>query len=107
MNAATALASFRDTAAIDALVESLHDESELVQTAAVVSLASLGERRMVKPLIALLDRTPSASVRYIAIRALGDLGDSSAISHILPFQHDDDIHVQRDAHEALTKLGFR
>jgi HEAT repeat protein len=107
MNAATALGSFRGTEVIDALLESLHDESELVQTAAVVALAALQEPCTVKPLIALLDRTPSASVRYIVIRALGDLGDTRAISHIIPFQHDEDLHVQRDAHEALIKLGYQ
>jgi HEAT repeat protein len=104
MNAAQALAEFKDPAAVGALLAALNDEDELVLTWVVTSLAALRDIRAVEPLITLLNRAPSSEIRYMAIRALGDLGDKRAVEPIRCFINDDNRHVQRDAVSALEKL---
>ena len=107
MNAAKALSSFDEPAVITALLEGLNDRDELVQSWVLNSLGALGNRQVVGPIIAFLERTPSPDMRYMAIRALGDLGDQQAIAHILPYLADENHHVQADARKALARLGYR
>ena len=107
MNAAKALVKFNEPQVIAALLESLNDRDELVQSWALNSLGALGNREVVKPIVAFLERTPSPDMRYMAIRALGSLGDPQAIVHILPFRADENHHVREDARKALAKLGYR
>src|SRR5258708_22245729 len=107
MNAAKALSSFDEPAVITALLGGLNDRDELVQSWVLNSLGALGNRQVVGPIIAFLEHTPSPDMRYMAIRALGDLGDQQAIAHILPYLVDENHHVQADARKALARLGYR
>ena len=106
MNAAKALSSFGEPAVLTALLDSLNDRDELVQSWVLNSLGALGNRQVVGSIIAFLEHTPSPDMRYMAIRALGDLGDQQAIAHILPYLADENHHVKADAEKALARLGY-
>jgi len=107
MNAAKALVKFNEPQVITALLESLNDRDELVQSWVLTSLGALGNREVVRPIVAFLEHTPSPDMRYMAIRALGSLGDPQAIVHILPYRDDENHHVRADASKALASLGYR
>jgi HEAT repeat protein len=107
MNAARALVSLRDEHTVLFLGEWLVSEPNgMVQTALIEALDMLGDRRALDILLMMLDRVEAPSLRYLIIRALGNLGDVRSISAILPFIHDEDHHVRSDAQRALEKLGY-
>jgi HEAT repeat protein len=109
INVAQAIGNFTDKRVVDTLVSHLFDDdcNVLVQTWILVSLGKNGHVSALEPLIRFLHTTSSDELRYMAIRALGDLGDVSAINDIVPYLGDASSHVQRDAHAALTKLGYQ
>lgn len=104
-NAAEALGDLGDIQALDALLAALQHEVGLVQVWIVNALGKLRDRRAVQPLLdALYAADPSSSVRYLIIRALGDIGDPQVLDAILEFKEDDDHHVRADVEKAVAKL---
>lgn len=106
INAAQILGSFDDACVVQALLDHLPSAHELVQIWIVNSLGVIGNASCIKPLLDLLHQTASSSLRYMIIRALGDLGDPRTIADIMPYLEDDDHHVRYDARVALEKLGY-
>lgn len=107
VNNASAIGFINTPQAVNSLVDWLEWEDEpIVQSMIVKSLAAKQDRRCTMPLLEALKRKGSPSVRYLIIRALGNLGDPIAIDSILPFVNDADHHVKHDARLALEKLGY-
>jgi HEAT repeat protein len=104
-NAAEALGDLGDPLALDALLAALPREVGLVQVWIVNALGKLRDRRAVRPLLdALYAADSNSSIRYLIIRALGDIGDPQVIETILTFKEDDDHHVRSDVEKAVAKL---
>lgn len=107
VNCASALGLIDDPQVVSFLVDWLGWEKEaIVQSMIVKSLADKQDKRSIAPLSGALKQMESPCVRYMLIRALGNLGDPVAIESILPFVNDEDHHVRRDAKLALEKLGY-
>ncbi len=104
--AAKGLAEFKVPRVVEALLSKLNDPNELVQTWAISSLSALHDEQAVKPLLAFLDQGCCDELCYMVIRALGDLGDPSAIDSIVRFLDSENRHIKRDARNALVKLGY-
>lgn len=106
INTATALGRVGDKEIEQILVDWLNEEKDtLVQIELVNALARIGEESSITVFMSLLIHTPSATLRYLIIRHLGELNDKQAIAAILPFIDDPDQHVQSHAQDALVKLG--
>ncbi|HEY9721418.1 MAG TPA: HEAT repeat domain-containing protein [Oscillatoriaceae cyanobacterium] len=106
LNAAWALGSMRDRRAADALLEVVTDMTstpELIE-ASLESLAELSERRVVPHLRELLREAEFVSHRASICRALGCIGDVSAIPDILPLLEADAPDERLRAAEALIRL---
>ena len=83
------------------LTTMLSSSSEKTRLSAVLSLARLGDKRALKPLVSAL-HDPSAQVRAIAATALGKLGHKAAIPALKTASTDDtDDTVRTNATEAL------
>jgi len=104
--AVIALGKSRDVCAVPPLMRVLATDtgpSGEIRAAAATSLATLGDRRAVDPLIrALAD--PSADVRDAAAAALGDLGDHRAIVPLIASLADRAAFVRWTAYTALKRL---
>ena len=104
--AVIALGKSRDVCAVPPLMRVLATDtgpSGEIRAAAATSLATLGDRRAVDPLIrALADA--SADVRDAAAAALGDLGDHRAIVPLIASLADRAAFVRWTAYTALKRL---
>ena len=90
-------------AEIDKLVQGLGSTRWEARRAASEALVNIGSPA-ISPLIdALKDNNPD--VRWAAIRALGKLGDPSAVKPIIKALRDEDSGVRKTAAEALGKIG--
>jgi HEAT repeat protein len=76
-----------------------------VQTQMLASLGKIGDQRAVTPLMRLLKTTHSATLRYMAIEALGQLGDKRSVKLIRAFENDENHHVRERVEIALERLG--
>lgn len=86
------------------LTTMLSSSSEKTRLSAVLSLARLGDKRALKPLVSAL-HDPSAQVRAIAATALGKLGHKAAIPALKTASLDDtDEAVRKNAAEALKSV---
>ena len=91
--------AFADTR-IDELTKMLESSSEKTRLSAVVSLARLGDKRTLKPLVMAL-HDPAADVRAIAATALGHLRHKAALPALRSAANDDtDDAVRAKAREA-------
>ena len=87
------------------LTQQLSSSSEKTRLSAVVSLARLGDKRALKPLVTAL-HDPSAQVRAIAATALGHLGHKAALPSLKNLAIDDtDDTVRTKAREAATMIA--
>ncbi|MGE5183398.1 MAG: HEAT repeat domain-containing protein [Acidobacteriota bacterium] len=95
--------SFADR--ISDLTAQLSSSSEKTRLSAVVSLARLGDKRALKPLVTAL-HDPSAQVRAIAATALGHLGHKAALPSLKNAATDDtDQIVRTKAREAEAMVA--
>lgn len=86
------------------LTTMLSSSSEKTRLSAVLSLARLGDKRALKPLVSAL-HDPSAQVRAIAATALGKLGHKAAIPALKTASTDDtDATVRKNSAEALKSV---
>ena len=90
------------------LTTMLASSSEKTRISAVVSLAKLGDKRALKPLVTAL-HDPNAQVRALAAAALGKLGHKAALPALTEMASDDtDEAVRaraREAAEAIAKVN--
>src|SRR5262245_6989741 len=87
------------------LTQMLSSSSEKTRMSAVLSLARLGDKRALKPLVTAL-HDPNAQVRAIAATALGKLGHKAALPALKSTAIDDlDETVRSKAHEAAVAVA--
>lgn len=87
------------------LTQMLSSSSEKTRMSAVLSLARLGDKRTMKPLVTAL-HDPNAQVRAIAATALGKLGHKAALPALKSASTDDlDDTVREKAHEAAVLVA--
>ncbi|HEY5951432.1 MAG TPA: HEAT repeat domain-containing protein [Kofleriaceae bacterium] len=87
------------------LTTMLSSSSEKTRMSAVISLARLGDKRAMKPLVTAL-HDPSAQVRAIAATALGKLGHKAALPALKSAAQDDmDETVRREALQAAVLVA--
>ena len=101
MFAAGILGKSRDAAAILHLVQLVDHEDINVAQQAIDSLANLRASVAVEELVKVLDRDPW--LRFAAVHALGEIGDSRAVGSLVPLLSDE--LVGEAAIEALGKIG--
>jgi hypothetical protein len=90
---------------ISDLTAMLSSSSEKTRISAVVSLAKLGDKRALKPLVTAL-HDPNAQVRALAATALGKLGHKAALPALTEMaQNDPDDTVRARAQEAATTVA--
>ena len=95
-----------DRRATESLIAALKHEKPEVRQFAAHALGNLKTKEAVEPLIeALKDSQPG--VRYGAARALKDIPDVRALPALAAAQRDSEWTVQREAGDALNRLGLR
>jgi hypothetical protein len=101
--AVSAVPAFADQ--IDELTQMLSSSSDKTRISAVVSLARLGDKRTLKPLVTAL-HDPNAQVRAIAATALGHLGHKAALPALRSAATDDtDDSVRQHARDAAIAVA--
>ena len=101
MFAANVLGRTRDPAAIPHLVSLLDHADPNVAQAAIDSLAQLRATVAVNSLVKILDRDPW--LRFAAVNALGEIGDTKAVEPLASLLSDETIRL--GVVEALGKIG--
>ena len=91
-----------DERSFNALVSVLDDEDWWVRERAIDALAELGDDRAVPVLIPMLSRDIETS--RLVIRALGKIGEHSALTSILDMLHVNDRGIVKEALQALIPL---
>ncbi|HEY1555433.1 MAG TPA: HEAT repeat domain-containing protein [Kofleriaceae bacterium] len=90
---------------VDELAQMLSSSSEKTRISAVVSLARLGDKRTLRPLVVAL-HDPSAQVRALAAAALGRLGHKAALPSLRNAATDDtDATVRKHARLAAVAVA--
>jgi HEAT repeat protein len=90
---------------VDALTPLLSSSNEKTRVQATISLARLGGRRVLKPLVTAL-HDPSPTVRAIAATALGHLAHKAALPSLRALATDDgDEHVRAKARQAAIEVA--
>jgi hypothetical protein len=101
-----ALGEFGDPSAVEPLIKILHNEKytvkEILGRDAALALGKIRDVRALEPLILALN---DKSLRTAAIVALGDLGDSCAVSPLTLILQDKDKGDKETVIEALAKIG--
>lgn len=105
-NAAIALGNFKNSRAVDALINALTDKILYVREAAIQSLGEIGDERAAPHLISVLG-DKSFAIKISAIKALGKIGASSAIPHLKQTADDDTDHYIRGAALEVLKNFHR
>jgi len=99
--AAGALSQIGDPQAVEPLIAALKDKN--VRQAAASALVQIGAPA-VEPLIAAL-MDENSSLRWIAARALGQIGDGRAVEPLIAALKDVELVVRGASIEALGKIG--
>ncbi|RMH32249.1 MAG: HEAT repeat domain-containing protein [Nitrospirae bacterium] len=100
--AITALQAMREQA-VPRLLDTLAHQDWSVRLRTVEALAILKPRTAVPALLDRLHQEPDTAVRQDIIRALGEIGDASAVRPLLALLHDPRVKTQ--VIDALGKLG--
>ncbi len=93
------------SAAVEPLVDALHDESSHVREFAADVLGEIQDKRAIRPLIQVLQSDSSSIVRQVAASALGKLGSGESIEALIAALQDPNKFVRRAAVEALGQIG--
>ncbi|MCA9466382.1 MAG: HEAT repeat domain-containing protein [Nitrospira sp.] len=101
------LGAFRNTAAREVLEYSLTDNDPSCREAAVIALEQLGDP-LTRPALEQAIKGVDSQVRFIAMRALADLGDFTLLDHILLSGNDwldrlDVVKVLRDLKDQAAR----
>lgn len=97
------LNAIKDERAFDYLVEALKDSDWWVRERAADALGGMGDKRAIGPLIDVITSHPESS--GVAIQALLQLDDKSAIRPLLEQLHSADPSAQKDILNALSTLA--
>lgn len=90
---------------IDDLTTNLSSSSEKTRLSAVLSLARLGDKRAMKPLVTAL-QDPNVQIRAVAAAALGKLGHKAALPALRSAATDDvDETVRKSARDAVLAVA--
>ncbi len=92
----------RDTRAISALIAATRDADWWVSERAIDALGKMREETAIPRLLELLTENPKAVP--CTIRALGNIGNKTAISSLLPFINNPDDAIRSEALAALSKV---
>ena len=93
----------RDKRAVDELIKATADDDWWVSERAADALAEIGDVKALPAIYAMLKRGGQATP--VAIRAIGKLGNSKSLEHILPFIKNADKQVKGAAIEAAADLA--
>ncbi len=102
--AIAALVSMGESA-VEPLVVALEDQDWRVRLRATEALCVVKSPTAVEPLVGLLQRDPDTAVRQEAARALGQIGDESAVDALLGVVEEPRLQVR--VIEALGRIGDR
>lgn len=100
--AATVLGNIESTKCTDSLIQLLEDPEDTVREAAVEALGCIKSSHAVKPLINLLN---DSTISWNAARALGEIGDSSALFPLIYSLQSCDDDTRRAIFGALGQIG--
>jgi HEAT repeat protein len=106
-NLAKALGNFDDIRAKQTLMNMLNYEHEIVQQWVIISLGRFGGSDVVTALTQFLQINQCTTLCHIAIKVLGDIGDSQAVPYIVPFLDNENHHVRTHANLALSALNAK
>ena len=98
------IGNFGQNTDVQYLINQLNDEKTVVQIEVVRSLGKLGDPQAVRPLIDLLLKSDSSTLRYTIIGTLDLLGDQDTVSVIRTFASDPDAHVRSKVKNILQKF---
>jgi HEAT repeat protein len=90
-------------AAVEALIDALHDEDEMRSSRAAYVLGQIGDSRAFVPLVEMLD-SKDASLRGHAVGALAEMGDPRGIEPLTRLVNDPVEWVRKIAMSALQDL---
>jgi HEAT repeat protein len=104
--AATALSEYADPSSVSHLIESLKDNSEFVRAQAALALGTNAKdaASAVPRLIRLLSSDHSHDVKRKAARALGLIGNRSALPALKRAKYDSDPYLSQIAIEAIKNI---
>ena len=97
-----ALGKIEGGRSVDALVGLLKEEDDEIRIAVVEALGKIRDPKASKPLINILS---DKDVQHTAIRALGNIGDNSAVPALTKLLNDPDKYVSYNATQALKQIG--
>jgi HEAT repeat protein len=78
-----ALEKLKDRRAVPTLIEAIDSQDEYIWHSAILILGLIKDVRAVDPLIHRLNFDTRPGVKYIAAKALGQIGDKKAVSHLI------------------------
>lgn len=87
---------------VDALIGILRENDTEMLTTAVEALGKIKDPKAVKPLVNFLD---NRNIRFIAIWALGNIGDKGAVPALTGLLNSDDKYVRHNSTQALKQIG--
>lgn len=97
-----------DVRQVEPLIDTLIQDTHVLQGAAAEALGWIGDERAVAPLLLFLSEgEPSDTLRELAAEALGRIGDRRAVEPLIAALEDSNEWVRRAAAEALGVLGDR
>jgi HEAT repeat protein len=85
----------------------LRETDPVVQQRVLAALGKIADPRSTKPICEFLERDLDPSTRGTAIFALGEIGDTGALSLLTELAGDTDDATSRLANEALRKIKYR
>jgi HEAT repeat protein len=92
----------KDEGAIDHLIQATGDSDWWVRERAIDALAKIGGTKAIPTLLGLLGKDPKTDV--VAIKAIGELGNHTHITKIVPMLKRPEREVQVEAIRAISKL---
>ena len=102
LSAIDALGKIEEGRSVDALVSLLKEKDDEIRIAVVEALGKIRDPKASKPLINILS---DKDVQRTAIRALGSIGDKSAVPALTKLLDDPDEYVSYNAAQALKQIG--
>jgi len=102
-SAAVGLGEINDERAISSLLRGLSDPFYAVRYAAAQALANLGGS-VLDSLLTILQRPPGEG-RYLAIQAIGEIGEKRALASLVPLLRAEDWATRAFAAQAIGEIG--